>query len=288
MAAILATAVGALTEAVLHLPPTLVVLVLLTGAVFALIYAYQPPIPQTAVFAFVPWIVAGALLPVLATDGRYPDYFLPLVRAPGAYLIAVFLPGLAWVAMLNLSVSRRGLPAYHHYVGAMGTGAMAILWCVLLLQSGTDILSRLAVLVVVPNVALFATGLISLSIWFWSPDFADYTPVVGGFVLFGVLVYGIATTLAIAIEGAAAHTLFSATVRDVVAVTAPGGLAGVDVSHLWVWVFLLANAAIGIHVATQLAPYADESPHAVNTMLGIVGLAGFALGIDRLLLLVVG
>lgn len=272
----------------LQLTPSLVVLALLTAVVFAVIYAYQPPLPQTAVFAFVPWVVAGALLPVLATTGQYPGFLRPLVTEPGAYLVAAFLPGLAWVVMLNLSVARRELPPYHHYVGAMGTGVMAILWSALLLQDGAAVLSRLAVLVVVPNVALFATGLISLTIWFWSPDFADYTPVVGGFVLFGVLVNGISTTLAVAVRGAGAHTAFSATVRDIVAVGAPAGFAGVDVAHLWVWLFLLANAAIGIHVATQLAPYAKESPRAVNAMCGVVGIVGFALGLDRLLVLVVG
>lgn len=281
-------ATGALPDVLPQLSPTLVVLLLLTGAVFAVVYAYRPPIPQTAVFAFVPWIVAGAVLPLLATEGQYPAYLRPVVTEPGAYLIAVFLPGLAWVGILNLSVARRELPAYHHYIGAMGVGAMAILWTVLLLQTGTGLLSRLAVLIVVPNVALVATGLVSLSIWFWSPDFVDYTPVIGGFVLFGTLVHGIATALTVAVMGPAVHTPFSATVRDIVAVSAPEGVAGVDPTFLWVWLFLVANVAVGVHVATHLAHFAEESPRAVNAMLGIAGIAGFALGFDRLLLLVVG
>lgn len=268
--------------------PSLVVLVLLTGVVIAMIYAYQPPIPQSMVFAFLPWMVTGSILGVLAADGQYPSYLLPIFTEPGVYLVAIFVPGLAWVAMLNLSVSRRVLPAYHHYIGTMGTGAMAILWAVLILHVGTSGLARLLVLVMVPVVALLATGLISLSIGFWSPDFVDYTWIVGGFAVFGALVNGIATTTNVAVKGASAHTPFSATVRDAVVILAPGGVVGVDATHLWVWLFLLANLAIGIHVATQLAPYADTSPRAVNAMIGSVGVVGFTLGFNRLLLLVVG
>lgn len=268
--------------------PSLVVLVLLTCVVIAVIYAYQPPLPQSMALAFLPWIVSGSLLSVLATNGGYPAYLLPLFGTPGAYFVALFVPGLAWVAILNLSVSRGELPAYHHYIGAMGVGAVAILWSALLVHAGTPPLSRLLVLVVVPLVALLATGVIALTIGFWSPDFVDYATITGSFTLFGLLVNGIATTASVAIRGSPGHTPFSASVRDVVSILAPGGVAGVDATHLWVWLFLLANVAIGIHVATRLAPYADTSPRAVNAMLGFVGALGFALGFDRLLVMVVG
>lgn len=268
--------------------PSLVVLALLTCVVVAMIYAYQPPLPQTMAFAFVPWIVSGAILSAVASATQYPSYLVPLFTYPGAYLTAVLVPGLAWVAMLNLSVSGRRLPAYHHYIGTMGVGAMVVLWFVLLLQVGTDELSRLLVVVVVPLVALLSTGLVSLSIGFWSPDFVDYAAITGGFAVFGALVNGIATTTTVAASGASGHTPFSATVREIVTTLAPGGVAGVDPTHLWVWLFLLVNIAIGIHVATRLAPYADTSPRAVNALLGMVGTGGFALGFNRLLLLVVG
>ena len=270
------------------LAPSLIVLGLLTCVVLAVIYAYQPPLPQSMALAFVPWVVSGSLLSVLASGGQYPGYLVPLFGTPGAYLVALFVPGLAWVAILNLSVSRSELPAYHHYIGTMGTGAMVILWSALMLHAGVPPLSRLLVLLVVPLVALLATGAIALTIGFWSPDFIDYAWIAGSFTLFGLLVNGIATTASVAVRGASGHTAFSATVRDVVAVLAPGGLAGVDPSLLWVWLFLVANVAVGIHVATSLAPYADRSPRAVNAMLGFVGVLGFGLGFNRLLVLVVG
>ena len=284
---LLAAAGAPLTDGVTF-SPGLVVLALLTGVVAAVIYAYQPPLPQTMALAFLPWIVSGSLLSVLATGGRYPAPLQSVLGAPGAYLLALFLPGLAWVAILNLAVSRSELPAYHHYVGTMGTGAMVVLWSALLLEAGVPPLSRLLLLLVVPLIAVLATGAIALTIGLWSPDFVDYAWLTGSFVVFGLLVNGIATTASVAVRGASGHTPFSATVRDVVAVLAPGGVASVDPTHLWVWLFLLANVAVGIHVATRLAPYADASPRAVNAMLGCVGVLGFALGFDRLLVLVVG
>lgn len=279
---------GSLPGNAVEIAPSLALLFLLTCVVVAVIYAYQPPLPQTIVFAFVPWIVTGSILDVLAGAGQYPPYLVPLFTGPGAYLTAIFVPGLAWVAMLNLAVSRRELPAYHHYIGAMGIGAMAILWSAMILHLGSSHLTRMLVLVVVPLVALLATGLISLSIGFWSPDFLDYTAITGGFAVFGALVHGIATTTNVAVNGAAAHTVFSATVLEIVAVGAPGGALGVDVTHLWVWLFLVANIGVGIHVATSLARYADSSPRTVHAMLGVVGSVGFALGFDHLLALVVG
>lgn len=279
---------GSLPSDAAGIPPSLALLFLLTCVVVAVIYAYQPPLPQTIVFAFVPWIVTGSILDVLAGAGQYPAYLLPLFTGPGAYLTAIFVPGLAWVAMLNLAVSRRELPAYHHYIGAMGIGAMAILWSAMILHLGSSHLTRMLVLVVVPLVALLATGVVSLSIGFWSPDFLDYTAITGGFAVFGALVHGIATTTNVAVNGAAAHTVFSATVREIVLVGAPGGMLGVDVTHLWVWLFLVANIGVGVHVATSLAPYAESSPRTVHAMLGVVGAVGFALGFDHLLALVVG
>lgn len=278
----------AIPAGVSQLSPSLVVLALLTAVVVAVIYAYQPPLPQSMGLAFLPWLVTGSILSALAAREGYPAYLEPLFTEPGAYLTAIFVPGLVWAAMLNLSVTRHDLPAYHHYVGTMGVGAMSVLWAALILHVGTSRLTMVLVLVVVPIIALLATGLIALSIGFWSPDFVDYAAITGGFAVFGALVNGIATTTNYAMLGEAAHTAFSAAVRDVVVTVAPGGVAGVDVTHLWVWLFLVANVAIGVHVATRLAPYAETSPRAVNAMLGFVGAVGFALGFDRLLALVVG
>lgn len=279
---------GATLADAVQVTPSFVVLLLLTGIVLSLLYAYQPPLPQTMAFAFVPWIVTASFLDVLATDGQYSSYLEPLFTVPGAYLVAVVIPGFVWIAMLNGSVSKRALPAYHHYIGTMGLGALAILGAALIVHVGTADLSRMLVLVVVPLTALLAAGLISLTIGLWSPDFVEYTAFAGGFALFGALVNGIATTTSVAAKGATAHTAFSTIVRDVVAVSVPNGVAGFGVTQLWVWVFLLANVAIGIHVATQLAPYADKSPRAVNAMLGIVGVVGFTLGFNQLLVVVVG
>lgn len=278
---------GVILRDVVGIAPSLALLLLLAGVVAAVIYAYRPPLPQTMAFSFLPWVVTGAFLDALASGGGYPPYLVPVFTGPGAYLSAILVPGVAWVAMLNLSVSRHELPAYHHYIATMGIGAVAILWSALILDLGAPRLARMLVLVLVPLVALLATGLVALSIGFWSPDFLEYTAITGGFTVFGALVNGIATTTNVAVYGEAGHTVFSATVQEIVAVTAPNGVAGVDVTHLWVWLFLVTNIAIGIHVATSLAPYADRSPRTVHTLLGIVGVVAFALGFDNLLLLVV-
>lgn len=271
------------------LTPSLVVLLLLTVAMFAIVYAYQPPFPQTAAVGFLPWVVVGALLTLLGGAAAYPTYLRPLVTTPGSYLLAAFVPGLAWVAILNLSVARSAQPPFHHYLGVMGLGATAVLLGALLVDAGSAVLPGLVAVFVVFNVALLSTGLISMTIWFWSPDFVDYTQVVGGFAIFGALVHGISTAAAVAVEGGAgmAYVLVSGAVRRALELAAPGGLAGVGGTHLAVVAFLVLNVAVGIHLATQLAPYADRSPRAVNAMLGLVGIGGVAIGVNRLLVVLV-
>lgn len=279
--------IAALPIELTQFPPSLALLLLLTAAVVALIYAYHPPLPQTMAFAFLPWVVTGSLLHVLAVDGQYPAYLVPLFTVPGAYVTAVFIPGVVWSAMLNLSVSGRTLPPYHHYIGAMGAGVVVVLWTVLLVDAGLAGLQRMLLLVVVPLAALLAAGLVSLSMGLWSPDFIVETPIIGGFVVFAALVNAAATALGVVVLGDAGHTVLSATALDLVVDHAPGGLWMIDVAHLWVSLFVLANALLGVAVAAGLARYADAHPRAVHAALGVLGVAWFGLGFNRLLVVVV-
>lgn len=279
--------IAALPVAVAQFPPSLALLLLLTGAVLALIYAYHPPLPQTMAFAFLPWVVTGSLLHVLAVDGQYPAYLVPLFTVPGAYVTVVFIPGLVWSAMLNLTVSGRTLPPYHHYIGAMGAGVVVVLWTVLLLDGGLAGLQRMLLLVVVPLAALLAAGIASFTVGLWSPDFVVETPIIGGFVVFAALVNAAATALGVVVLGDAGHTALTAAALELVLGYAPGGLWMVDVTLLWVSLFVLTNALVGVFVAGWLARYADAHPRAVSATLGVLGVVWFGLGFNRLLIVVV-
>jgi len=278
---------SALLGAVTNVPPSLAILVLLSGVVVALIYAYQPPLPQTLAFAFLPWVVTGSFLNLLASNGGYPSYLVPLLSGPGAYLTALFVPGLAWAAMLNVSVSGRKLPAYHQYIGTMGAGVVVVLVPVMLLVVEARNLSLLLVLVVVPLVSLFCTGLIAIFVGYWSPDFVEYAAIAGGFAVFGALVNGISTTMSVAVNGQAALTPGGTLVRDVVLASVPQGVAGLDVAQVWAAAFILVNVAIGVLVATQLARVANDRPRTVYGLLGLFGSVGFVLGFNQLLAVVV-
>lgn len=273
-------------EPVLTSPQT-VVLLLLIGVVAVLIYAHQPPLPQTAVLAFVPWLVSGAILTVLAGSLGYPPALHPVFVGLGAYLTALAVPAIAWLAMLAIPAASAAVPAYHHYLGAMGTGTMLVLAIALVTNAGDASLTTVAVLLFVPILALFATGIIGYTAVFWAPDFGLYTAITGGFAIFGWLVNALSTVLGVGMTGTAAHTPFSTTVRDIVLVTLPNGVAGLTATQLWASLFVLANVAIGIHVATQLAPYAEDGPRAVRAMQGGVGVLGFVLGVNTLVPLVV-
>lgn len=270
---------------VVPVPPGLVVAFLLAVIVCALLYAHQPPVPQTMAIAFLPWVAAGSLVHVLATGGGYPSTLVPLVTVPGAYLTALLVPGIAWSALLNVSVSRRALPAYHHYIGTMGAGVVLVLWLALLLTGEAAGLPRMLVLLMVPVVSFLAAGLISFLVGLWSPDFIEHTPFVGGFVILASLVNAIST--AMGVVGGRAHTVATSAALDVVVRYASGGLGPLDESLLWVSLFLAANALVGVAVATGLARFADVRPRTVYSLLGVVGVVWFALGFNRLIVVVV-
>lgn len=278
---------GALPVEALPVPPGLAVALLLMAIVAALIYAHQPPVPQTMAIAFLPWVVAGSLLHVVVVNDPYPPYLVPLVTVPGAYLTALLIPGVAWSAMLNVSVSRRALPAYHQYIGTMGAGVAVVLWVVLLVDGSIGGLTRLLLLLVVPLVSFLAAGLVSLFVGLWAADFVVFTPYVGGFVVLASLVNGVASALAVVAGGGSAHTAATATALDLVLRYAPGGLGPVDVSLLWVSLFLVANVLLGVAVATGLARLASTRPRSVYSLLGLVGIVWFGLGFNRLLVVVV-
>lgn len=278
---------GALPLEAFPFPPGLAIALLLAAVVGALIYAHQPPVPQTMAIAFLPWVVAGSLLHVVAVNGQYPPYLVPLVTVPGAYLTALLVPGVVWSAILNVSLSRRALPAYHHYIGTMGTGVAVVLWIVLLVDGSIVGLSRLLLLLIVPLVAFLAAGLVSLFVGLWSPDFVMLTPYAGGFVVLAALVNGVASALAAVAGGSAAHTIATTAALELVLRYAPGGLGPIDVSLLWVSLFLVSNVLLGVAVATGLARHASARPRAVHSLLGLVGVVWFGLGFNRLLVAVV-
>lgn len=267
--------------------PSLLILALLTVAIVVIAYAKQPPIPETIVLAIVPWAIAGSVLSVIASQVAYPAYLEPALVRGGGYLIAIAIPGAAMIAMLDLGTATRSVPAYPAYIGALGVGTTTALLVALVLGTGETSLSRILVPLFVGIIALFGTAAVALSIAYLSPDFIVNTRLSGGFVVFGWLIYGMATVTSLTVYGERAHTVFSSTIQTLVITVFPEGVAGVSPTHLWVWVFILANIAIGVHVAIQLAPLVDRNPHRVYTLQSIIGLAGLVLGLNRLVPLMV-
>lgn len=263
--------------------PGLFVVCALLAIVLVLLAAYRPPLPQWMVFALLPWIVAGALLDVVSMSADYPTYLEPLVSTPGVYLAAVCVPGLAWVTMLNVAVTRRGLPPYHAYLGTMGLGVVVVLLPVLAVVRGGVGLEPLVVLAAIPLIAVLAAGLVSLGIGLWSPDFVQYTPIIGGSAVFGAMVNGIATIVAVAAGGVGGHTLVSASVAYVVVYYLPNGVFGMDGLQLWATLLVALYAFLGVVVASQPARFEAARPRAVYAIQGVVAVLWFGVGFDRLL-----
>lgn len=267
--------------------PGLLILGLLTVAIVVIVYAKQPPIPETVALAIVPWALVGSILSVVASRVEYPVFLEPALVHGGGYLIAIAIPGAAMIALLNLGSATRTIPAYPEYLGALGWGTTTVLLGALVLGSGTTTLSRLLIPLFVGIIAMFGTAAVSLAIAYLSPDFIVNTRISGSFVVFGWLIYGMATVTTLEMYGESAHTVFSSTVQTLVITLFPTGILGISPTQLWVWAFILANIAIGVHVAIQLAPLVDRSPHRVYALQSIIGLAGLVLGLNRLVPLMV-
>lgn len=264
-------------------------LLAITLAVIILVlYTYQPRVTQQAVLASIPWLLVGATLPLIQTYATYPRLVAAIFRQPWSYLFAIAIPGIMWLMLFDLSVGTRAEDHYPAYLGMTGIGTSFALVTFLILAAPATDITRLAVGVLVPLVALLGAIVIVFSFGFWHPDLVAYADRAAGFVVFGSLIHGTATIINVTATGQASHTWLSTAVFDLVTRHSLGAALGLLPLTTWAWLFLWIKIAIALIVVTKLGDFVNEAPTAVYSLAGIFGAITLAPGLSGLLIVLFG
>lgn len=256
--------------------------------VAALLFYRRPPVTWSVLYALVPWLFAGSALYVLLLIDAYPPETAARLSMPGAYLAPFLLAGLAWVLLLELLPEGRVQGEIDRYLGAMGIGAVAVLFPVVVLAGGTVEFSRLVWLFTVPIVAGVVALVVVVLFGLWHPDAAAYAGFSGGLLVFGHMLDGLATVVGIMQFGTVDHTALSGFIQRTVETAPTVAQFGLDQQVVWPSLFVWTRLLLAIAIVGILAPYVRSRPTSGNVVVGLTAAAGLAPGMVVLLLIATG
>lgn len=275
-----------ITPSALSLSQALLAITL--AVIILVLYTYHPRVSQQTLLASIPWLLVGATLPLIRNFAPYPRLVATIFRQPWSYLLAIAIPGLIWLLLLDLSMASRGEQHHSAYLGMIGIGTSLPLVTFLILAAPTTSLTRLAVGVLVPLIALLAAIVIVFSFGFWHPDLVAYADRAAGFVIFGSLLHGTGTIIGVTANGPAAHSWLSTAVFELVTRHSLGTAVGMMPMTTWAWLFLWIKIAIAIIVVAKLGDFVSEAPAPVYGLFGIFGAITLAPGLSGLLVVLFG
>jgi len=226
-------------------------LLVVPARVFAVLLAGRPPINQTMVLAFAPWIVVGAILHVFYQVGvtlkqpLFPAPIEPFFSAPAVYLTVFIVMGLIW-AVSTMFMTNPDANQIGQYLSGMGVGTMVPL-IALLLWRGTDpgIRPMEPVFPVAGLlVAIGGTFLVSLALGLWRTGMFAKVQYVAPLVLFAHLFDGVTTAVGVDFLGAEERSTIPRMILDAGASLPTASAIGSG------WLFVL----MGLIVAVGLGP----------------------------------
>lgn len=267
--------------------PALLAVTAIAAVVTLLLYAERPRVSRPTVVALMGWVVTATVLSAVAAVGDYPAALRPVVRGIGAYLTTAVIVGSVWFGHIQLARGSSGPTRLPTYLAAMGTGAGLALLGALLLLGGPVAAGDLVWLAIGPVAAAATAGVVVILLGLRYPDVVAYTGIVGGLVVFGQVLAGIATVVAVA-TGAGSHTRVSWAVLDLVAATDLARVLGLGQGYLWGTGLVATRLVLATGVVLLLTPYTHRHPDRGNLLLGLVAATGIGGGLSTLLTVVVG
>lgn len=250
-----------------------------TGLVIALLLAAKPPINQTTVLAFAPWIVVGAILHVFYQLGvtlkqpLYPEPAEPLFSAPAVYLTVFIVMGLIW-AVSTMFMTNPDATQIGQYLSGMGVGTMVPL-IGLLLWRGTDpgVRPMEPVLPVAGLlVAVGGTFLVSIALGLWRTGMFAKVQLIGPLVLFAHLFDGVTTAVGVDLLGAEERSTIPQMILDAGASLPTASAIGSG------WLFVLVKLVVAAAIVVLFADYVDEKPVEANLLMGLIVAVGLGPG----------
>lgn len=266
--------------------PTFLGVAVLALLVTGLLYTERPRVSRRTVASFVPWMLVGAGLSVLASTADYPARIEPAVSGPGAYLTTYAVVGIVWFTAIQFARGGRPADRLPTYLGTMGVGAGVVVVGALLVRAGTLTGTQLFWLAITPIAAAAVAGVVLLLLGLWYPEAAAYTGMAGGLVVFGHTLAAIATAVVVASGGQ--HSALSWAVMHLLATADAARFVGVELELLWAGGFVWTKLVLATAAIVALTAYTRRHPDRGNLALGLVAAVGVIGGSTALLSLVVG
>mgnify|MGYP006280679093 CR=1 FL=1 len=271
---------------VLTTPGTLV-LVAAVVVISVFLYLEDPPITRRTILSLVPWMIAASALPILAVIADYPPSVRPLIESSGAYLSTYLILGIAWFAMMELSVRQQSREILSDYLGSMGIGLATILITLVVLQGEPASIDQLGwSLLILFGTAIFAVAVVFV-LGFWYVDAPTYTGAVGMLAVFGQTLDAVARSAGIGVFEIGSHSVLSWQMVNLVATVQPTA-SQADQFISWSMTYIWIKIAFGVLTVIFIAQYSKEHPQRGYLLLGIVAALGITAGMTNLLMIAIG
>ena len=252
--------------------PYLIALLLASGAVLALLARRQPPVTQSVVAAFAPWMVAGAALHALFQLEAVPSVIAPLTAAPAVYVSTFAVAGACWLA---ISATDAAVPRSLAAAGAVAAliPSGLVVWTGLAAGAFTPVAPLAGLLL-----SLVIAGIVYAALRRVRPGAVARTGTLGVLVVFGHTLDGISTAIGVDLLGTGERSPIPAAIMEFAGQLPTAPIIGVG------WLFVLVKLVVAVVVVDLFADFAEEDPLWGNTALGVVAAVGLGPGAHNLLL----
>ncbi|MEF8856295.1 MAG: DUF63 family protein [Haloplanus sp.] len=259
------------------LPPLPYLLALLAGlvAVGILLARRRPPVTETTVLAFTPWMVLGSTLHVLYVLDALPAVLRPLTGTPAVYLTVAVVAGATW-----LGADAAPIREHHRFLATVGVVMLVpVVAAALGVGAGRRslrLLPSIAILVVAAVVAAVTWVLLRRV----RPEVA-VTGRVGVLAVVGHALDAVSTAVGVDLLGFGERTPLSALIIEFAASLPTDPLIGSG------WLFVLVKLAVAGAVVVVLTETVREAPTQGRLLLGFVAAVGLGPGAHNVLLFAV-
>lgn len=262
--------------------PHLIALVVAAATLASFLATLAPDVEQRHVFAFTPWMAAGASAHVFyqlepAID-VYPTWAEPLFSAPIVYVTTFVALGTVWTVLaFGSSVNPDEDDNVAMFLGLLGTAALLGLFG---FAAWRDALvgiqpfwSAVALAITVP-----LTVGIYFVIAYTATSVVARTKLLGGLVVFAHALDGITTAVGVDILGTGERSPLPETIMELAGQLPVADTIGVG------WLFVLVKLAIAIAIVVAFAEYLEAEPVRGNLAFTAIVALGLGPAVNNLLL----
>lgn len=270
-------------------PPLLHSVTLVVGCaiIVAILLAVRPPVNQTTVLAFVPWMVAGGILHVFYQIGiifgvqLYPPAIAPVFSAPAVYLTTFLGMGLIWLLLTMIISPDKQAVKVPKFLGIIGVG-IALPLIGLVIWQGLDPLIAMNPIwpIVGLLVSLVATAVVYLLVGVWRTYVLARARYVGALVIFAHLFDAITTTIGVDILGATERSTAPQAILDFAAGLPTADLLGTG------WLFVLIKLLMAVIIVVYFCEDLVEHETQTNLLFAFVVAVGLGPGVHNFFLFV--